>query len=357
MPKLSVFIFVFLTHLTFSQFRIYSNEFLSIGVGADALAMSGSVIASTDGAFSGIRNPASLVHQQSDFDLAAMHSEYFAGIAKYDFLSGAYKTNDSSYMALSVIRFGVDDIPNTLELVDENGNIDYSRISYFSVADYALYLSYARKSNIKGLSYGANAKIIYRNMGDFAKAYGFGFDIAANYKRNDWMFGALFKDITTTFNAWFYNTEKYDSIFTVTGNEIPDAAVELTAPKLLTGFAYVYNLNDRFGLLSELGIDFSFDGKKHSILSSKFLSIDPHFGIELNYKNLIFIRSGIGNFALIPDFDKDNFTLQPNIGLGVKIFNIKLDYALTDIGNQSDVLYSNVFSINFGFNKNSKIKD
>jgi hypothetical protein len=356
MPKLSVLIFVFLYQFSYSQFRIYSNEFLSIGVGADALAMSGSVIASSKGAFSGIRNPSCLVDQKTNFDLAAMHSEYFAGIAKYDFLSGSYRTADSSVIAISAIRFGIDDIPNTLELIDENGNVDYSRISYFSVADYAFFLSYAKKSKLTGLSYGANAKIIYRNMGNFAKAFGFGFDVAANYKLNNWIFGANFKDITTTFNAWFYNTEEYDSIFSATGNEIPTASIELTAPKLLTGIAYKLNFNQNYSLLSEMGLDFSFDGKKHVLLTSKLFSIDPHIGFELNYKDLVFLRTGVGNFALIPDFDKDKFSLQPNIGLGIHIFNVRIDYALTDIGNLSDALYSNVFSINFAFNSFVKNK-
>jgi hypothetical protein len=357
MPKLSVLIFIFLSHLTYSQFRIYSNEFLSIGVGADAMAMANSNIASSKGAFSGIRNPACLVYQDFDFDIAAMHSEYFAGIAKYDFLSASYKMDDSTTFALSTIRFGVDDIPNTLELIDEYGNVDYSRITKFSVADYAFFLSYAKKSKIKGLSYGANAKIIFRNMGDFAEAFGFGFDIAANYQLNRWAFGANFKDITTTFNAWFYNTEEYDSIFAVTGNEVPNTGIELTAPKLFTGIAYNFRLNQNFDLLSEIGTDFSFDGKKNTLLSSRIMSIDPHIGFELNYKKLIFIRTGIGNLAMIPDFDGKRLSLQPNIGIGVNVFNVKLDYALTDIGNQSEVLYSNVFSLNFSFKKpNNKSK-
>ena len=46
------------------------------------------------------------------------------------------------------IRFGVDDIPNTLNLVDADGNVNYDRITYFSVADYALLLSLAKKSKL-----------------------------------------------------------------------------------------------------------------------------------------------------------------------------------------------------------------
>ena len=42
---------------------------------------------------------------------------------------------------------------------------------------------------------------------------------------------------------------------------------------------------------------------------------------------------------------------QPNIGVGVKIKALTIDYALTDIGDQSVALYSNVFSLKLDINK------
>ena len=63
----------------------YSNEFLNIGVGARALGMSNSVIASTDDVTSGYWNPTGLLNIDSDLQIGLMHSEYFAGIAKYDY--------------------------------------------------------------------------------------------------------------------------------------------------------------------------------------------------------------------------------------------------------------------------------
>ncbi|MEY2938827.1 MAG: hypothetical protein RL062_1416, partial [Bacteroidota bacterium] len=38
---------------------------------------------------------------------------------------------------------------------------------------------------------------------------------------------------------------------------------------------------------------------------------------------------------------------QPNIGLGIHLKSFDIDYALTDIGNQSDVLYTNMFSLTY----------
>jgi hypothetical protein len=72
----------------------------------------------------------------------------------------------------------VDNIPNTIELIDADGNINYDRITSFSAADYAFIFSYARKLAVPGLTIGGNAKVIYRKVGDFASAWGFGLDAA-----------------------------------------------------------------------------------------------------------------------------------------------------------------------------------
>lgn len=354
MPKLLILFFLFSFHFSTAQVRIYSNEFLSVGIGARALAMSNSVIASVNDASSGYWNPAALSSQVNKYEISAMHSEYFAGIAKFDYLGASYKTDDSAVLGATIIRFGVDNIPNTLELIDENGNVDYNRISMFSVADYAFLLSYSKKTKIPGLSYGVNAKIIYRNQGEFANAFGFGFDAALSYKINKWLFGANLRDATTTFNAWFYNTESLEDIFTETGNEIPQNSIEITAPKLLIGIGRKFNINENFSLLTEIGADISFDGQRHVLVSSKAFNLDPHIGFELDYKNLIFFRTGAGNYALITDFDKKSINFQPSIGIGLNIFNLKLDYALTDIGDQSIALYSNVFSLSYSFNNFKK---
>ena len=70
-----------------------------------------------------------------------------------------------STLGVSFIRFGVDDIPNTTDLIDQNGNIDYDRITSFSAADQAFLIDYARKLGVPGLRLGGNAKIIYRRVG------------------------------------------------------------------------------------------------------------------------------------------------------------------------------------------------
>lgn len=351
-----ILLILFISNISFSQKAPkYSNEFLSIGIGARALSMSNATVATTNDIYATYWNPAGLTLINNDLQLGVMHAEYFAGIAKYDYMGAVYKIDDLSSAGFSIIRFGVDNIPNTLELIDNDGNIRYDRIKSFSVADYAFLFSYAKKSKIEGLRYGGNVKIIRRKAGEFAGAWGFGFDASAQYDYNKWQFGVLARDVTSTFNAWNFNTDELKDVFVLTGNEIPENSIEITLPKFIFAAARKFNFSDKIKGLAELDADISTDGKRNVLVKSNIFSIDPHLGVEVSYKNMIFLRSGIGNIQQEPDFNgKKNLTFQPNIGLGIKIKRISIDYALTDIGDQSVALYSNIFSLTYSINKKIK---
>jgi hypothetical protein len=336
----------------YSQVRKYSNEFLSVGVGARSLAMSNSTIATINDVTSGYWNPAGLAALTSPWELGLMHSEYFAGIAKYDYLGFGYRLDTSSVLGFSAIRFGVDNIPNTLELFDKDGNIRYDRISNFSAADYAFLFSYARRSRVPGLRYGGNLKIIRRITGNFASAWGFGFDAGLQYEKNHWHFGVAGRDITSTFNAWSFNTTDLKEVFTMTGNDIPENSLELTLPKIILAAGKDFHVSKTLNYLVELNTDATFDGKRPVLIKSSVVSLDPHLGMELSYKRMIFFRMGVGNIQKIKGFGgKEEYSFQPNLGIGLKLRNFTVDYALTDIGDQSIALYSNVFSLKYSFNQ------
>lgn len=346
---------IFFINNAIGQVRKYSNEFLSIGVGARALSMSNSTVATVNDVTSGYWNPAGLVFIPKNLQLGLMHSEYFAGIAKYDYFGIAAKIDANSSAGFSFIRFGVDDIPNTTELIDNDGNVNYDRITSFSAADYGFVFSYGRKhSKIAGLRYGANVKVIHRKVGDFASAWGFGLDAAAQYDYKKWNFGVIARDVTSTFNAWSYNlTDKMKEVFAQTGNDIPTNSLEITLPKLIVGAARKFNINEKFTGLVELNTDFTFDRMRNVIIKSDPISIDPHIGTEFGYNNIVFIRAGVGNIQKETDNTGKSFTsFQPNIGVGVNIKDVLIiDYALTDIGNFSIAPYSNVFSLKFNINR------
>ncbi len=349
---------MFFASTFFAQDKVapkYSNEFLQIGIGADALGMSNAVIASTSNANSGYWNPAGLTKVSKWLEVSAMHSEYFAGIAKYDYLGLAKSIDSNSAVGFSFIRFGVDDIPNTTQLIDNAGRIDYDRITTFTAADYAFLFSYARKMPIEGLSVGGNFKIIHRKVGDFAKSWGFGIDAGAQYKQNNhWKHGVMVRDVTSTFNAWIFDlNDEMKEVFVKTGNVLPENGLELTLPRIILGSQGKYDLGKKgIYVASELDMAITLDGKRNVLIKSKPFSIDPYMGVEFGYKNFVQLRMGIGNIQKIKDFDdNESLTLQPNIGFGLNIKNFYLDYAFTDIGDASVALYSHVISMRIKLNK------
>lgn len=331
----------------------YSNEFLSIGVGARALGMGNTQVSTVNDVTAGYWNPAGLNGLSSNMQLGVMHSDYFAGIAKYDYAGLAFRIDTSSVLAFSYIRFGVDDIPNTTELIDADGNIDYDRISSFSAIDNAFLISYARLTKIPNLKIGANLKIIRRKVGDFGGAWGFGLDASVQYNYKGWNFGAMARDVTTTFNAWSYTlSDDVKQVFELTGNEIPDNSIEYTFPKLILGASRKFDVYKKIAVMPVLDMDITTDGKRNVLVRTNVFSLDPHVGVELSYNNMIFVRGGITNIQDETDEQNKKIkTFQPTIGVGIKIKAITLDYALTEVGDNSIALKSNVFSLKFDINK------
>jgi len=327
----------------------YSNEFLAIGVGARAFGMGNAVIASNFDVTAGYWNPAGIAGLEKKADAGLMHAEYFAGIAKYDYAGFAYRLDEKSSGAVTLIRFGVDDIPNTLELIDQDGNLRYDRIKTFSAADYAMIFSYARKSPVEGLDYGGNVKVIHRRTGDFARAWGFGFDLGTIYRKGQWGFAAAARDVTSTFNAWSFSTADLEEVFLNTGNEIPENSLELTMPRLVLGTSRSFKLHEKFCLLAELDTEITFDGKRNTLVRTGVFSIDPRLGLEADFKRLVFLRMGLSHVQRTVDFQGTSVDFQPSLGLGIHWRNITVDYALTDVADQSLALYSNIFSLRYSF--------
>ena len=323
---------------------------MNIGVDAAALGMSNTVVATTNDVNSGYWNPAGLVHLE-DNQIALMHSSYFANIANYNYIAFAKPLDDRSAVGVSIIRFGVDDILDTTQLIDEQGNVNYDNINLFSAADYAFTFSYARKLPVDGLNYGINAKVIRRVIGDFASSWGFGLDLGVQFERNDWQFGVMVRDITTTFNAWAINEDKLADIQSAIPGENQEApeGTEITLPKMQIGMSKLFEFNYDYTLRTEIDLNVRF-AENNDIISTSFASINPAIGFEFGYTDMVFLRAGLGNFQNELQIDNtEQLSFQPNFGVGFKYRGIQIDYAFTDIGDQSAALYSNVFSVKLDF--------
>lgn len=336
---------------------IYSNDFLNIGAGAKALGMGNTQVASVQDATAGYWNPGGLMYVKDQPEVELMHADYFAGIGVYDYAAAAFPLADQKHvLGFSVLRFGVDNIPNTLYLIGPDGSVNYNNITTFSSADYAFLFSYAQDLKLPWkkapvIHVGGNVKVIYRNVGSFANAWGFGVDLGARMDYKGWEFGLMAKDLTSTFNAWQFNfTDQEKQALYLTDNDIPVKSTEITLPSLLYGAGYNFKIHGNFGLLAELDLFTTFDGARNTLVSGHTVSIDPRFGIEINYKHIIFLRAGVSNIQRTPDdSDTTNQKLitiyEPSLGAGFRIKNVDIEYAFTDLANQSQPLYSNIFSI------------
>src|SRR5450631_2852169 len=170
MLKAKIYSFLTLVGLLYTlagnaQFLKYSNEFLNIGAGARGMAMAGAQVASVTDGTAGYWNPAALVNVKDNPQLNIMHAEYYAGIGKYDYANLVLPLKDNKRtLGLTLLRFAVDDIPNTVFLVQPDGSVNYDNITTFSSADYAFILSLAQQVDLKNntkFNFGINTKIIH----------------------------------------------------------------------------------------------------------------------------------------------------------------------------------------------------
>lgn len=373
-PKFTVmknkFLLLLLSGLTFSvsqaQFRIYSNEFLNIGAGGRGLAMGSAQVASVSDGTSGYWNPAGLANVKDHPNANIMHAEYFSGIGKYDYASVALPLQGNKRtLGITALRFAVDDIMNTLYLVEPDGSVNYNNIQAFSSADYAFIFSLAQKlkeTKNKNINFGVNAKVIHRNVGHFAKAWGFGVDAGLQVRTGAWRLGVAARDITTTFNTWSFSfTERDKEQLYLTKNDIPVQSTEMTSPRLILGAGRDFRLSKKMSLLAEANFDLTFDGKRNTLVSGDPVSIDPKIGAELNINNVLYLRGGINNFQkALSDGDTLNqkkvWIYQPGAGVGFRMQNVRIDYAFVNLANQSNPLYTHVFSLQLDLVNNNRNK-
>jgi len=325
----------------------FVNEFLNIGAGARAHGMSGAVIASNTDGTAGLWNPAGLTDVGKPLQVNAMHAEWFAGVANYDYGSIVKQFNKEkkAYGAISVVRFGVDNIPYTLNLIG---------------VDYAVFLSYGRAILNENLRLGGSVKIINRGVGQFANAWGFGADLGLKYKMYRMTWALMAQDITTTYNTWSFNfTEEEKAVFAATGNEIVSASTEVALPKLILGWAFHSNPEavSNFDYTVEANLRLSTDGRASGIGGQSF-NLDPAIGAEIGYKKLVYVRVGAGDVerTLNQVNGSRNLSLKPNVGLGLNLGRFGVDYALTNIGalgQENGALYSHIFSLRLNFEPRS----
>lgn len=304
----------------------YGAEFLAGGVGARALGMGGAYVARANDVTAGYWNVAGLSGLTYP-EAAYMHAERFDGIVAFDYGAVAYPLDARSTVGVSFFRSGVDDIANTLSAF--NGGVpNPDAVTYFSAADYAFFLSYARRLR-EGLSAGVTGKIIRRSIGDFASAWGYSVDVGAQLRLGRVRVGANLQDATGMFQSWSVNQEQFATFQEEFGQDAPQGGTELVLPVARLGAGYDLPLTEDVGLGLGLDVDLAFDGQQAYALNAGDVSFQPRAGGELTYKGVVALRAGISNVT-----SSDRFGTQavPTVGAGLTLPSLQVDYGFGDFG-------------------------
>lgn len=318
MPKNLLFAIILVLSFTFLQINAqtviskYAGEFLAIGVGGRPLGMGGAYVAVANDVTSGYYNPAGLARVNYP-EISLMHDARFGNLENYDYAGVAIPFDSDMSFGLSIMRLAIDGIPDTRNalmditgsgVLDDINRLDYSKITEFSNQDWAFYLTFAKKQS-ENFFYGANIKIIRRNIAEYS-AWGVGFDAGAIYSPMDKLsLGVNLQDITTTMVAWS------------TGRN------ELISPTAKVGGAYEVNFLG--GIITPaLDLDIRFENRQYaSMFHLGPISFDSHVGFEYNFKNIFAVRAGYN--------DVKQFT----IGAGVKLPKLNIDYSLARFSGSS----------------------
>lgn len=328
----------------------YGNDFLTTGGGARALGMGSAHVALANDVTAGYWNVAGLAHISRP-QIIYMHSERFSGVVGYDYGAAAMPLqSDKGVIALSFFRQGVDDIANTLNAWDRERNQpkenveDY--ITKFSAADMALFFSYAKQQS-DVLSYGASVKIIHQTLGPFAQAWGYSVDIGATYKTAVADLGVSVQDITTMQKMWSIDESEFEGVeaqFDSLGATLPTGQNEYVLPSLKIGASRLFTVSD-FNIIAAADVDLLFENRRAYYINVGSMSIEPHIGTEVTYKNLISLRTGVTDFITDPE---SGFSVSPTLGMGLKLSSFVLDYGFASFaGASSDLGFTHRLSLRF----------
>lgn len=117
-------------------------------------------------------------------------------------------------------------------------------------------------------------------------------------------------------------------------------------PKLTVGSRYFFNKSWFSVLGSITNLDVNTDGQRNTLVSSKYLNLDPRIATELGYKKVVFVRAGINNFQKVKNIDgSSSYYVSPAVGVGLKLNKIQIDYALGNAFNQGLLSASNIVSL------------
>jgi len=326
------------------QIAKYGASFLERGVGARQLGMGGTAVALTHDVTSAYWNVAGLAGMQYP-QIAYMHEERFDGIVSFDYGSAAFPITARSTFGISFFRSGVDDIPNTLSAWDPIRDQPLPNpenfITYFSAADYAFFVSYARSISER-TSFGVTGKIIHRSIGSFATAWGYSFDLGGQYQAGRFLFGMNIQDLSTMLLNWSTNQSELSALEETFGDVVPTGVSELVLPVVRMGSGVVIPFLSATNLTLGFDTDVRFDGLRSYAVNAGDVSFHPKLGAEVSFRDVVAIRLGATDLT---HSERDGLQFSPTVGAGLGIRQVQLDYGFGNFaGTSNDLGFSHRLS-------------
>lgn len=232
----------------------------------------------------------------------------------------------------------MDDIPNTLAAWDPIRDQPLPRpenfITYFSAADYAFFVSYARGVS-EATSFGVTGKIIRRSIGDFASAWGYSFDIGAQYRAGKVLLGVNLQDISTMLLSWNTDQVRLNALEETFGDTVPTGASELVLPVMRLGSGVQLPFSEATSLNLAFDTDVRFDGLRTYAINTGDVSFHPRAGAEFSFREVVAIRAGIAD---VTHSDAFGFQFSPTVGAGLNIKQVALDYGFGNFAGAANEL-------------------
>jgi len=339
----------------------YGADFLAGGVDARALGMGGAYVSLADEVSAGYWNPAGLSGLAYP-EISYMHVERFAGAVSFDYGGVAMPVTAQSTVGISLFRSGVNDIVNTLAAWNPDRGRPLpsyeNRITRFSAADWALFVSYSRQLSDR-LSVGVNFKGIHRSIGDFADAWGYSVDVAARYQTGPYRFGAVIQDVSTMLQSWSVNPDAFEvtcradtdgdgqeEVFEACENDdgsliednaaryqavfdqrIPQGGTALVLPVARLGAGAVWPVGDGHTLTAGLDVDVAVDGQQAFVPNIGDVSFHPRLGMAFRYAGVVEFRGGVRRFQV---GDPIGIDITPSVGAGLDLKQVSVDFSFGD---------------------------
>jgi hypothetical protein len=241
----------------------YAGEIFQMGAGVRNFAMGNCGV--SDPASSGLAYwNAALLSEVSNTKFELMHAEEYMGLLTYDTFSAIW---GNKYKLSAVLtRIGIDDIPLS-KLSDPGEPVSFENrpYEYKSVnnSDLVLYLGFARKFGKYNI--GFTPKFAYRNLAE-ESGFGFGADISTYFRFKELLLGIKIRDFFTTQILWGNGT-----------HELVNPSLDLEA-----NYAFQFPIISRNAKFFTRFEVFTEGREEAAVLAINPLSMDPHFGLEID---------------------------------------------------------------------------